>query len=176
VVLARSLFAFGLLFVAAYALAKPPFWKVFVETYHINPNSAIGKAKCLTCHLPPAPPKRNPYGLQVQAALEAANARMVTPEMLHSIEKQDADADGFNNITEIRADSLPGDKTSKPHDKRRAKHVKKRRAARRRKAALNEQPLYSSVALTLIPISLMGVLGRRRANSIGPSEKHRRPA
>ena len=148
---------------SSFGFAKPPFWKVFVETYHINPNSVIGKAKCLTCHLPPAPPKRNSYGLQVQEALEAAHERMVTPEMLHSIEKKDADGDGFTNITEIKADSLPGDATSKPvKKKRKAVPHTRHKAARghRKKLALSEE---SAFALALITLSLGAVGLRRRA-------------
>ncbi|RYG26867.1 hypothetical protein EON82_01655 [bacterium] len=95
-------------------LAKPPFLKVFMEAYKISPNSPLGKAKCLSCHLPPAPPKRSNFGHDVQAAMEAVHARMLSPEILKAVEKKDSDGDGFNNLTEIRAGTLPNDKSSKP--------------------------------------------------------------
>ncbi|MBI1757018.1 MAG: hypothetical protein HY248_03610 [Fimbriimonas ginsengisoli] len=109
------------LFIAISALcaAKPPFLKVFLATYKVNPRSALGKARCLTCHRPPAPPIRNPYGKAVEAALHASGSRMITPEMLRSVEKLDSDGDGFSNIEEIRAGTLPGNPKSKPRRKRR---------------------------------------------------------
>jgi hypothetical protein len=91
---------------AAVAAAKPPFWRAFVALYNIKPDSVIGKTRCLNCHQPPGPPKRNAYGNAVEAALRAANARMVTPEMLKSIEHKDA-GDKVAFIAKIKADIPP---------------------------------------------------------------------
>lgn len=96
-----------ILFSTGICLAKPPFFKVFTATYKPKPNSKLAKARCLTCHQPPGPPNRNPYGKQVKAALEAAHARMVTPEILHSIEQKDA-GDGVPFITKIKKGLPPG--------------------------------------------------------------------
>lgn len=103
-----------LIVAAGCCFAKPPFYRVFLATYNVDPNSALGKAKCLTCHQAPAPPRLNPYGQAVYQELQKAKSRMITSEMLHAIEKLDSDGDGFTNIEEIRAGTLPGDATSKP--------------------------------------------------------------
>ena len=87
--------------------AKPPFWRAFVALYNIKPDSVIGKTRCLTCHEPPGPPKRNTYGDAVEAALRAANARFITPDMLKSIEKKDA-GDKVPFISKIKHDIPPG--------------------------------------------------------------------
>ena len=99
--------------VAAVSAAKPPFLKVFLSTYKINPNGKIAKAKCLNCHQPPAPPVRNAYGKAVQAAMAAAKSRMVTAEILKSVEKKDA-GDKVSYITKIKADKVPGELIAKP--------------------------------------------------------------
>ena len=105
----RSLKPF-LVFVAlaliAFAAAKPPFWKVFMATYNIDPNSKIGKNRCLNCHMPPGPPKRNPYGLAVGEALHAANSRMVTADILAGVAMKN-DGDGVPFIDKIKKDIPP---------------------------------------------------------------------
>jgi len=102
---------------AAFSAAKPPFLKVLLATYKVSPTSELGKSKCLACHQSPAPPNRNPYGLAVQKAMAAAHSRMVTAEILKSVEKLDSDGDGAANIEEIKANTLPGDPKSKPKKK-----------------------------------------------------------
>ena len=109
----RLLFAFVLVLCSAVCLAKPPFLKVFMATYNISPDSAIGKLRCLNCHLPPGPPNRNPYGLAVQHALEDAQQRMVTAEILQGIEKKD-DGDGVPFITKIKKDIPPAQPVPAP--------------------------------------------------------------
>ena len=131
---------------ATLGLAKPPFLKVFMETYKIRPNSPLGKAKCLACHLPPAPPKRNSYGLDVQDAMESAHARMLTAEILKAVEKKDSDGDGFTNLEEIRAGTLPNDRKSKP-------------AKRGKSTAATVEPS-TLAAISMIPFAVL-VLGSR---------------
>jgi hypothetical protein len=141
-----------LLLIAATSFAKPPFLKVFVTTYKIKPTSALGKASCLACHQPPSPPRRNPYGLAVQSAMEAAHVRMLTPEILKSVEKKDSDNDGFSNLEEIKADKMPGDPKSKPE-----KPKKKTKA--KRKSALNDMG-YGFVGAGLVSVGLLGLAVR----------------
>ena len=137
---------------SALGLTKPPFLKVFMDTYKVRPDSPLGKAKCLACHLPPAPPKRNSYGLDVQEAMESAHARMLTAEILKTVEKKDPDGDGFTNIEEIHAGTLPYDKKSKP-------------AKRSKTAAANAEPS-ELAAISMVPFGML-VLGSRRKRRTG---------
>lgn len=103
----RSLLLCVLVFAAAISAAKPPFLKVFMATYNIDPNSVIGKARCLNCHENPGPPNRNAYGKLVKQALIANDERMVTPEILKSIEGKDM-GEGLTFLQKIQRDLPPG--------------------------------------------------------------------
>ena len=63
---------------------------------------------CNLCHT--SAPATNPYG----AALVAQGALPVTDARLIAVEPLDSDGDGFTNIAEINAGTLPGDPTSHP--------------------------------------------------------------
>jgi hypothetical protein len=105
--------AIALLCVGAACVAKPAFKSTFYTTYNIKDGSTIAKAKCGLCHIPKTI-KLNPYGLDLKKALEAANSKVMTPNILKSVEALDSDNDGFTNIQEITADTLPGDAQSHP--------------------------------------------------------------
>jgi hypothetical protein len=105
----------GMMALTVTSMALPPFLGVFKSNYKIKDDSTLGKANCGICHV--KPPQLNPYGQDVKKQLEAAKSKMVTPAMLKKIEKLDSDKDGFSNIAEIKADTLPGDPSSKPAGK-----------------------------------------------------------
>ena len=153
--------AVGLLCLASacFAAAKPPFLKVFFNVYKIKETSAIGKARCLNCHLPPGPPKRNPYGLAVQDALRANHARMVTPEMLLSIEKKNM-GDGMTFVAKIKKDLMPG--VAAPKKKAIAKP--KAKAAGKKHALLLPNPSQNTGALMLLSLSAIGLGFCRKRN------------
>lgn len=65
---------------------------------------------CLTCH-GESKSIRNPYGADVEAGL---NSGMSAAEAIIAIEPDDSDGDGYSNIDEITALSLPGDASSTP--------------------------------------------------------------
>jgi uncharacterized membrane protein len=96
--------------------ARPVYPAVVRMTYPLKANGVVEKAldSCLLCHDSPGPPRLNPYGNDVRAALTQANTRTLTPALLRSINDRDSDGDGFTNAAEFAADTLPGDTTSKP--------------------------------------------------------------
>ena len=146
--------------VSSFCLAKPPFLKVFMNTYGIKEDSAIGKARCLNCHLPPGPPNRNPYGKAVQAALERAQARMVTAEILKSVELKNGGGT-VNFITKIKKDIPPGTMTGagKPAAKPAKAKAKAKRPSKKRAMLFG-----GASAWLLMCMGGAGfVVGRRRA-------------
>jgi uncharacterized membrane protein len=104
--------ALGLI-AATTASAKPEFWETFKAHYHPADGSAIGEGRCLTCHMKGST-ERNPYGKALQRLVDASAGKKVTDAMLLQVEALDADKDGFKNIDEIKAGSLPGDPNSVP--------------------------------------------------------------
>ena len=86
--------------------ATPAFLRVFAQKYAGIPAVENG---CRNCHT--RPPKRNDYGKSLQSKL---GPNGLTVEILASVENEDADHDGFTNLDEIKAGTLPGDPTSKP--------------------------------------------------------------
>ena len=96
------------------ASAREKFLDQFKQVYTtMKSGGNLDNASCDLCHLN-GPPKLNKYGASVKAALEKANAKDVTADVLHSIEALDSDGDGFSNGEEITADTLPGDEKSHP--------------------------------------------------------------
>ncbi|MBX3095792.1 MAG: DUF2231 domain-containing protein [Fimbriimonadaceae bacterium] len=94
------------------AHAKPEFWKEYQEVQTMEPRTRMVAAECRNCHT--SPPRRNPFGQQVDRAMRAAGEEKVTAALLASIAKEDADGDGATNEEEWKADTLPGDPESKP--------------------------------------------------------------
>lgn len=134
-----AVFAFGWCILPA----KPPFLRVFFDTYHVKDGSKLAATRCLNCHEAPGPPRLNPYGKQVQAALGAAHARMVTPEILKSIEKKNA-GDGTAFVDKIEKDRPPGvlGPNPKPKPKAKAKgagKVRKRASKKRHKKGVRRR-------------------------------------
>jgi FlaG/FlaF family flagellin (archaellin) len=105
----------AVLLVSAIAWAKPQYLKVFMATYTISSTSTLGKAQCAVCH--PSKTKTdtlNPYGKDIQAVMQAQKTKVLTKDILQRFQNLDSDKDGFTNITEIKADTLPGDPRSHP--------------------------------------------------------------
>jgi len=95
----------AVLLISSAALATPVWSKLFNDTYKPKPGSAIVKAKCQLCHMKSF--AFNPYGMSLKG-------KKMVAASLKAIEKLDADKDGFTNIAEIKAGTLPGDPKSKP--------------------------------------------------------------
>ncbi len=100
------------LFFAAHADAKPNFPEIVKTTYSLKEGN-VTKAACGLCH-EQAPPALNAYGKTLKAALAKAGTHNLTAAILHSVDKEDTDGDGFTNGAELAADTLPSDPKSKP--------------------------------------------------------------
>jgi len=103
--------AAGLIATTVAAFALPKDGATFTQTYSPKAGTAVTSAGCALCHVKGAVPSKtalNPYGadLAKQKVRDAAGFK--------AIEKLDSDKDGFSNLVEIQAGTLPGDPTSKP--------------------------------------------------------------
>ena len=95
--------------------ALPEYLAAAKLTYAIKPGSNIATRNCQLCHKQATNANSlNPYGKSVQSALNSASAEQLTPALLHSLDNQDPDNDGFSNASEFQADTLPGDPQSHP--------------------------------------------------------------
>jgi len=101
--------AFALILIAAVAFALPNDLTVFKTAYNPKEGTALASAACLTCHAKMPPSKElNPYGH------DFLGKKTRDAAALKAIESLDSDKDGFSNIAEINAGTLPGDPASKP--------------------------------------------------------------
>lgn len=102
----------------AHAMAVAP--TVVCDTYPDADTCRGTQPACTLCHT--APPVRNDFGLQVEAALAPGMPRPLDidafaaalPAALMAVEALDADGDGTANFDELQAGTLPGDAASKP--------------------------------------------------------------
>ncbi len=111
----------ALLFSILYSLpsgAFPQFLPLVKSTYKVKNNGTIDTKKCGVCHADPGGGgELNPYGSDIKTFLKAARTRTLSTEILHSMDEKDSDGDGFADIDEFKADTLPGDATSHPSKK-----------------------------------------------------------
>lgn len=105
--------AFAVAAAATLAVAKAPDSLLFKQLYAPKEGTDLAKAlPCLACHTKMPPDKTvNPYGADVA---KAAGGKAVDEKAFRAVEKLDSDKDGFSNIDEIKAGTLPGDPKSKP--------------------------------------------------------------
>ncbi len=94
------------------ALATPKYLVVFTKTCSPPKDSALAKAKCMSCHVKGK--ELNVYGKDLQKAMQEKKTKDLTAEILKSVEKLDSDKDGVSNGDEIKAGTLPADPKSKP--------------------------------------------------------------
>lgn len=100
------------------AQAFPQFLTVVKATYAVKTGGTIDAKRCGVCHTDSAGGGAvNPYGKDVKSFLKATATQTLTSAGLHSLDARDSDGDGFANIDEFKADTLPGDATSHPNKK-----------------------------------------------------------
>ena len=106
---------------ASSALALPVAPQAFCDTYQDSPRCIAGVPACTFCHAG-APPDRNLFGAAVEAELLPGTPRPLDPnaflgalpDALRAVESADADGDGYSNVDEITAGTLPADDLSFP--------------------------------------------------------------
>lgn len=98
----------GVLLLTAVAFALPNDATLFKQTYAPTDGTALAKAGCLVCHTKVGAKDVNPYGADL------AKRKPRDAAAFKAIEKLDSDKDGFTNLQEIQAGTLPGDPASKP--------------------------------------------------------------
>ena len=108
----------GAFAVAVCAPARPWFLDRFRAFYNPPAGSALQKANCRTCHdLEDGPPGRNLYGAQLEQWVKFPDDepdKGVTNDVMTYVENVDTDQDGYTNLEEIVAGTLPGDPDSHP--------------------------------------------------------------
>lgn len=93
---------------AAQLPALPDYLTTFTRLYSPKTDTALAKAKCLLCHATNQGGKQNPY------AGDFAKQPTRDTAAFKAIEKLDSDKDGYSNLDEIKAGTLPGDPASTP--------------------------------------------------------------
>ena len=91
----------------------------FCATYGDVAACASGTVDCTFCHASTNPPEWNAFGNEVRDNLSSTGLSeedflMELPSVLASIESEDSDGDGFDNLSEITGGSLPGNPDSVP--------------------------------------------------------------
>jgi uncharacterized membrane protein len=94
------------------AFATPAIQQQFQAIGKPAAGSALAQAQCTTCHI--APPKLNPFGLDVKAAMAKQGNKSFSAALWQELGSLDSDKDGANNQAEVQAGTLPGDPNSKP--------------------------------------------------------------
>ena len=102
---------------ASNVAARPIAPTILCETYATSP-LCVAAPPCSTCHVSENPPSWNAFGLDLGALLDDdlddAGYAAALPGALEAVAGKDSDGDGFDNIDELNAGSLPGDAESKP--------------------------------------------------------------
>jgi uncharacterized membrane protein len=107
---------FGLFPCSAHAF--PQFLAVVKTTYTVKAGGTIDAKRCGVCHIDIAGGGTlNPYGKDVKSFLKASPTQPLNSSGLHSLDAKDSDGDGFANIDEFQADTLPGDPLNHPMKK-----------------------------------------------------------
>lgn len=93
------------------ALATGAWQNLFNKHYKPKSGSAIADARCALCHKH----KNGSGGLNSYGKL--LKKKKIEASSLKAVEGKDPDKDGFTNIVEIKAGTLPGNAASKPKKK-----------------------------------------------------------
>ncbi len=115
-------FILGILSIAALAttlssraLARPIYNAIMEHQYGIREDKNARASTCLYCHTDLEGSDWNPFGLQLRNTFKNEGEKRL-PESLYLVLKRgkDSDQDGYKDVLEVFARTLPGDPESKP--------------------------------------------------------------
>jgi hypothetical protein len=97
------------------ALARPIYNAIMEHQYGIRENKEARASTCLYCHTDLEGSDWNAFGLELRNTFKNEGAKRV-PESLYLVLKRDKDSDedGYKDVLEVFAKTLPGDPESKP--------------------------------------------------------------
>jgi hypothetical protein len=97
------------------ALARPVYNAIMEHQYGIREDKNARASTCLYCHTDYEGSDWNAFGLELRNTFKNEGARRV-PESLYLVLKRDKDSDqdGYKDVVEVFAKTLPGDPESKP--------------------------------------------------------------
>jgi hypothetical protein len=97
------------------ALARPIYNAIMEHQYGIREDKTARASTCLYCHTDLEASDWNPFGLELRNTFKNEGAKRV-PESLYLVLKRDKDSDedGYKDVLEVFAKTLPGDPESKP--------------------------------------------------------------
>lgn len=97
-----------------HARAKPEAPRAFCAVYPEAAACMGGVPACALCHDSTFPASWNAYGLAIKGALAGPMFEQALPAALRAVEDVDSDNDGVENLSELIAGTLPGDRSSLP--------------------------------------------------------------
>ncbi len=99
------------------ALARPIYNAIMEHQYGIREDKEARASTCLYCHTDYDASDWNPFGLELRNTFKNEGAKRV-PESLYLVLKRDKDSDqdGYKDVLEVFAKTLPGDPESKPEE------------------------------------------------------------
>jgi hypothetical protein len=100
-----------------HALARPIYNAIMEHQYGLREDKIARASSCLYCHTDLEASDWNPFGLELKNIFNKEAGRRV-PESLYLVLKldKDSDKDGYKDVLEVFAKTLPGDPESKPED------------------------------------------------------------
>jgi hypothetical protein len=110
--LSISLSLFGLS-----ARAVPDYFGALLPQFHLETNAVVAEARCTYCHVNQSGAAPwNPFGERVRRMLFMSENEYDIGKSLYAtlLEDEDSDGDGYTDLLEIVAGTLPGDLKSKP--------------------------------------------------------------
>jgi hypothetical protein len=105
------------IFSSGRALARPVYLAIMEHQYGIREDKAARASTCAYCHTDLEGSDWNGFGLELRNTFKQEGAKRL-PESLYLVLKRnkDSDEDGYSDLLEVYAKTLPGDPESKPNE------------------------------------------------------------